>query len=238
MILTLVGKAFLLGIVVTAPVGPVGALVIRRTLSSGLFMGIMTGLGAAVCDSMFATLAALGLGPVEEFLRNYEFQLAIFGGILLLIIGAFSLNKTLREHKRHPEFTTEEELTHEIPAQLLERERSFSRDRSSLAKYGRASVGSYFITLSNPVTILGFAGTFAAFGFMSQDASQDASVEHVALIVAGVFAGAMSWWSGLSSFLHWMRGRLPKSAIYMLHLITNGIILASGVLCIVRGFLK
>jgi threonine/homoserine/homoserine lactone efflux protein len=234
-------KAVLLGIIVTAPVGPVGALVIRRTLRSGAALGIATGLGAALADTFFAFVAALGMSRIEPVLKTYEHELAWGGGLLLLAAGGVTLRKSFNE--REPQgrdaalesAATDAELSGELTASALEDERRLALEtRSARARYFRAVLGSLAITFSNPVTIVGFAGTFAAFGFWSGPAKPWL----VFWVVSGVFSGAMLWWSTLSLGLHRMRKRLSKSAIFFIQLLTSGIILLSGLLCLMRGFLK
>ena len=46
-------KGLLVGFSIAAPVGPIGVLVIRRTLTEGRLSGLFTGLGAAVADGTY-----------------------------------------------------------------------------------------------------------------------------------------------------------------------------------------
>ena len=55
-------RAVLLGLSIAAPVGPIGLLVIRRSLASGPGLGFVSGLGAAVADALYGVVAALGMG--------------------------------------------------------------------------------------------------------------------------------------------------------------------------------
>ena len=47
-------KGILIGIIASAPMGPVGVLTIQRTLKKGRWYGLVTGLGAAVSDIIYA----------------------------------------------------------------------------------------------------------------------------------------------------------------------------------------
>ena len=49
-ILDLLVKGLIVGVVVSAPLGPVGVLCIQRTLNKGRWYGFVTGLGAALSD--------------------------------------------------------------------------------------------------------------------------------------------------------------------------------------------
>ncbi len=234
-IFSLVGKAVILGILVTAPVGPVGALVIRRTLKSGMLMGVFTGLGAALADSAFAFLAVLGVSWIEELIKQYEGQIALVGGVALLVMGSVSLSKNLREHRASKKPDPIDELSPE----LAESEQRFHRSSGHwVSKLFRGAAGSLVITLTNPVTIVGFAGAFTVFGFGGAELFDLNVHAYRGLIVAGVFVGAMTWWSGLSLLVFWMSGRLSKSSIFMVHFLTSGVILASGLLCLGRALTK
>ncbi len=68
-----------LGFSIAAPVGPIGLLVIRQSLSGGARAGLRCGLGAAVADLCYGALAAAG---VTLFARWQE-QAALCGGLLL-----------------------------------------------------------------------------------------------------------------------------------------------------------
>ena len=46
-------RGLLLGFSIAAPVGPIGVLCIRRTLTQGWRIGFLTGLGAATADATY-----------------------------------------------------------------------------------------------------------------------------------------------------------------------------------------
>ena len=45
-------KALLLGVAVAAPLGPIGALCINRTLERGFFAGVAGGIGTSLADGL------------------------------------------------------------------------------------------------------------------------------------------------------------------------------------------
>ena len=55
-ILEIVVKGMIIGIVASAPMGPVGVLCIQRTLNKGRAYGFVTGTGAALSDILYALL--------------------------------------------------------------------------------------------------------------------------------------------------------------------------------------
>jgi len=82
-----------IGLAVAAPVGPVGLLCIRRTLSGGAAVGFASGLGAAAADAAYATMAALGTGAAMRFLDDHAAEIGIAGGTLLLVLAASGLRR-------------------------------------------------------------------------------------------------------------------------------------------------
>ena len=65
-ILDLLIKGFIVGVVVSAPLGPVGVLCIQRTLNKGRWFGFVTGLGAALSDICYALLTGYGMSFMDE----------------------------------------------------------------------------------------------------------------------------------------------------------------------------
>ena len=57
-------SGFIIGVFISAPMGPIGMLVIQRTLSKGRTAALYTGVGAALSDLLYCLLSGLGLGGV------------------------------------------------------------------------------------------------------------------------------------------------------------------------------
>jgi threonine/homoserine/homoserine lactone efflux protein len=72
-------KGLLVGFSIAAPVGPIGVLVIRRTLTEGRLSGFVTGLGAAVADGTYGFIAGYGLTSISDFLIAQQFWMKLFG---------------------------------------------------------------------------------------------------------------------------------------------------------------
>ena len=129
-------RGIVIGFAIAAPVGPIGVLIIRRTLIAGRLIGFASGLGAATADAMFGSLAAFGLTLVSSLLIGQSTGIRLIGGALLCYLG---LTTVLAR-----------------PA-----ERAAAADgRGLLGAYGSTA----FLTLTNPATILSFAAVFAGLG--------------------------------------------------------------------------
>ena len=81
-------RGIVIGLMVSVPLGPMGVLIIQKTLQKGALAGFVAGMGAAFADLFYATVAAFGLGVVLNAIQSHELILQIIGGIFLVIVGA------------------------------------------------------------------------------------------------------------------------------------------------------
>lgn len=59
-----------IGILISAPMGPIGMLCIQRTLNKGRASGFFTGVGAAFSDLLYSLLTGFGLSFVINFIEK------------------------------------------------------------------------------------------------------------------------------------------------------------------------
>lgn len=84
---TLLITGFAIGFSIAAPIGPIGTLCIQRSLHNGFIVGLMCGLGAAVADALYASVAGFGLTVVKDFLLQQNLILGCIGGLFLCYLG-------------------------------------------------------------------------------------------------------------------------------------------------------
>ena len=87
--LGLVSKGLVIGILVSAPMGPIGMLCVQRTLNKGRWHGFITGLGAALSDVIYALLTCLGMGVVVNFVEANQTPLQLLGSLVLGVFGYY-----------------------------------------------------------------------------------------------------------------------------------------------------
>src|SRR4030066_1694169 len=80
-------RGLVIGFSIAAPVGPIGVLCIKRTLSSGRVIGLLSGMGAATADALYGCIAAFGLTFISNFLIREQFILRLIGGAFLCYLG-------------------------------------------------------------------------------------------------------------------------------------------------------
>lgn len=129
-------KGIAIGFAMAVPVGPIGILCIRKTLTEGRLRGLIIGLGAATADLFYGAVAAFGLTFISDTLVSQKFWIRLVGGTLLLFLGI----RIFRAKPKDPKIRL--------------------RSNGILRSY----LTSVFLTLTNPLTIFAFIAVFAALG--------------------------------------------------------------------------
>ncbi len=196
-------KGLLLGFSIAAPVGPIGVLCIRRTLNEGRISGLVSGLGAATADGFYGLVAGFGLTIISDLLIEQKSWLALIGGLYLCYLGI----KNFRA--RPTEISTETE----------------SRGLWS------AYLSTFFLTLTNPVTILSFVAIFASLGLVSSASSYISATS----LVVGVFLGSGIWWLSLSGGVSLLRERFNSQTLVWTNRIAGVILSIYGILALITA---
>jgi threonine/homoserine/homoserine lactone efflux protein len=195
-------KGIIMGFSIAAPVGPIGVLCIRRTIANGRLSGFVSGLGAATADGLYGCVAAFGLTFISGFLVSQQFWLRIVGGLFLLYLG-------VRVLLSHPA---------EKPADL-------KTNPSVIGDY----LSTFFLTITNPMTILSFAAVFAGLGLSSNGSDYSTALQ----LVSGVVIGSAAWWLSLSGIVGFFRQRFNLRAMLWVNRISGAIIIAFGLWAVV-----
>lgn len=197
-------RGIVLGLAVAAPVGPIGVLCIRRSLAEGRTVGFAVGLGAATADATYGAVAGLGLTVVSAFLVDQQAWLRLVGGVFLCYLG-------LRTILSRPA------------------ERAAGDERRGGGLLG-AYASTFFLTLTNPTTILSFAAIFAGVGV-----GAEAGDSSVVLLVGGVFLGSALWWLILSTGVGLFRNKLGPRGMRAVNVVSGTAILVFGLAAVWTG---
>lgn len=84
-------RGVMVGVLFGIPAGAVGALVVQRTWSGGIWAGLLTGLGSSAADCCYAAIGVFGLTVLSEFLLHWQGLITALGGVLILGLGLRSL---------------------------------------------------------------------------------------------------------------------------------------------------
>lgn len=203
-ILDCIYKGIIIGILASAPMGPVGILCVQRTLNKGRWYGFVTGIGAAASDIIYALITGFGMSFVMDFINNAQnkFLLQILGSIMLLIFGlyCFMSNPMKNAHKSSNKKGT---LTHN-------------------------AITAFFVTLSNPLIIFLFMATFAQFAFIIPDHPFEMSVGYLAII-----GGALLWWFGLTWVIDKIRSKFDNNSVIIINKVIGSVVIIFSLIALI-----
>lgn len=194
----LVIQGVLIGVVVAVPVGPLGLLCINRALAMGALCGLFSGLGVATADALAAGIAALGISFVSGFFTKHQMLLRLVGGSFLFYLGC------------------------KIFSTQPNRQQTVSNVNGLLNAY----VTTFFLTFSNPVTILSFLAIYAGWHVPSLHGHYfDAG-----MLALGVFIGSTLWWIGLFIGVTACHGRFSMRGFAWVHRVSGALIVGFGII--------
>ncbi len=193
-------KGIIIGIVASAPMGPVGVLCIQRTLNKGRAYGMVTGFGAAISDIIYALVTGYGLSFIYDFIHNQRnlFWLQLVGSVVLFIFGIYT-------YRSNPARNT----------------RPVSRNRSSLVQN---CVTGFFITLSNPLIILLFMAMFTPMKFMLPEQPY----YQQAIGYLSIFGGAIIWWLFITYVVNKLRSRFDVYGVWIINRIIGVVVMIAS----------
>lgn len=188
-ILEVVIKGMIIGIVASAPMGPVGVLCIQRTLNKGRAYGFVTGTGAALSDILYALLTGYGLSFLYDIINNQTALLwmQLIGAGIMFFFG-------LHTYRTNP----------------MKNKRNVSHNKSSLVRNG---ITGFFITLSNPTIILLFLGLFTPLNFMLPE--QPFFMQCIGYM--SIFGGAVLWWFFITYVVSKLRERFDVRGVRVIN---------------------
>ena len=202
-------KGFVVGICASVPLGPIGVLCIQRTLSKGRNSGFITGLGAAVSDTVFAAVSLLSISYVQKLLSDYRYLVMIAGGI---IVGIFGVRLFMTN-----------------PVKQIRRVKSGNRH------YWQDFFSTVLMTITNPGAFFLMLGLFAFIGISRVEAEP---LERIAVTLAGVFAGAALWWHILSTCINEFRNKLRLRQLIMINRVAGVVIMVLGLISLFEGIYR
>ncbi|MDR1632886.1 MAG: LysE family translocator [Dysgonamonadaceae bacterium] len=193
-------KGILIGILVSAPMGPIGLLCIQRTLNKGQWHGFFSGIGAAFSDLFYAGIVCLGMGFVVNFIEGHQTILQIAGSIFLLFFGIYIFRSNPSKQLHKPK----------------ENINSFSQDL----------ISAFFLTLSNPFILLVYIVLFSRFNFISPEEKMASML----LGLLCILIGALSWWFLITFLVGKLRKVINLRGLWMVNKIVGAVIILLSVL--------
>jgi threonine/homoserine/homoserine lactone efflux protein len=201
---TLLLKGIVIGFALALPIGPIGILCIRKTAAEGHLSGMIVGFGAASADAVYGFIAAFGLTVISDALVTRQMWFRLIGGAFLCYLG-------LKTYLAKP-------------------------PENAQASNGKGFLGSYistfFLTLTNPLSIIAFLGVFAGFGLRNTDLSLGSA----STLIAGVFLGSSLWFFLLSYGITLFRKKINAVGLGWVNRISGILIVMFGLIAIASFF--
>ena len=193
-------RGLAIGALISAPMGPIGMLIIQRTLSKGRWPAFFTGIGAALSDLFYCLLAGFGLSFITDVIERHQFALQVFGSIVLAAFGLFLFRKN----------PTRSLKTAEVDG------RSYWSD----------FISGFFLTVSNPLILFFIIGLFARFNFILPEYE----IFHYVWGYLTILGGALVWWYLVTFLVSKLRSRFNVRSLWLVNRIVGSILIAMAVI--------
>ena len=180
-------RGLAIGIIISAPMGPVGILCVQRTLDKGRRTGLYTGVGAAISDLLYCLLTGFGLSFIEEFLERNSNIIQLIGSLVLIGFGVYLF-------KSNPSRKLKKPSEQKIPA-------------------GRNILNGFLFTVSNPLIIFLIIGLFARFNFLLPEFRY----YHYMSGYLSILAGAIFWWFIITFSVNKVRAHFNVRSLYLVN---------------------
>lgn len=194
-------KGLMIGFSIAMPVGPIGLLCIRNVLTFGILCGFVTGLGAACADTIYGALAGFGVTAISTFLESNGTYLKSAGAFFLCYLGIST---------------------------FLAKSSNLNSEQMTLS-HSRAFLATFFLTLTNPMTIISFAGVYAGLGLGSENSGTYGAF----LITFGVLLGSAAWWIILSLTASFFREKMSSSSSLWLNKFSGSVLFGFGAIAFI-----
>ncbi|MCM1153607.1 MAG: LysE family translocator [Muribaculum sp.] len=192
-------RGIAIGLIISAPMGPVGILCIQRTLDKGRKAGFFTGVGAAISDLVYCLLTGFGLSFIEEFLQRNSAVIQLLGSVVLIAFSVYLFKKNPARDLHRPEAA------------------EVSTKKSILA--------GFFFTFSNPLILFLTIGLFARFNFMMAEFK----FYHYIVGYIAILAGALGWWWVVTFFIDKVRSHFNLRSMWLINKIIGAVVLLFAV---------
>ena len=205
--LEIILKGILIGLCISVPVGPIGMLVIQRTLNRGRKFGIATGLGASMSDLFYTIITLFFLSFVIDFIEAHRFIIELVGSLVVIFFGYFI-------YKNNPAVQPKpnETVQHNVY---------------------RDFISSFVLTFSNPLFLFVLIALFARIKFIHSGTSLFETI----LGILAILIGATLWWMTLTYIVSHFRSKIGMHQLKAINQITGGLISLIGCIGLVSSLI-
>ena len=185
-ILYILPRGIAIGALISAPMGPIGMLVIQRTLSKGRWPAFFTGVGAALSDLIYCLLTGFCLSFIMDFIDAHQLWIQIIGSMVLAAFGLYLYRKN--------------------PTRALKTAVPVA------SNYWSDFATGFLLTFSNPLILFFIIGLFARFNFILPEFE----IHHHIIAYTTIFGGALLWWYGVTSLVSHLGKRINVRSLKLI----------------------
>lgn len=194
-------KGIIIGVIVSAPMGPIGILCVQRTLSRGRLHGLATGLGAMVSDLIYATVTLIGLGFIDNIIKDNQLLIQVIGSIIIILFGVL--------------------LFYTNPLKILK-----PSTNSADTRYKHDFVTAFLLTLSNLAIVFLFISLFARFQYNPLD--KNWFTFSIGILSIGI--GALMWWFFITTYISKLKKYFNRQSLMFFNRVVGIILILLGIL--------
>jgi threonine/homoserine/homoserine lactone efflux protein len=199
-------KGILLGLAVSMPLGPIGIILINRTIKRGMLSGFFSGLGLATADTLLAVLAALGFNVILSFINQERFIISVIAGLIIIGIGLkIFLSNPVKDIRNREKAN-----------------KSLWRDYYSV----------FVLSISNPYTIFIFVAFFSGVHINGNVKPELVPF----FLIPGVLIGTITWWFFLSYFVSRFKKNIRLRVIVRVNKVAGIVVIVIGVIVLLSVF--
>jgi threonine/homoserine/homoserine lactone efflux protein len=199
-------KGILLGLAVSMPLGPIGIILINRTIKRGMLSGFFSGLGLASADTLLAVLAALGFNVILSFINQQRFIISVIAGLIIIGIGMkIFLSNPVKDIRNREKAN-----------------KSLWRDYYSV----------FVLSISNPYTIFIFVAFFSGVHINGNVKPELVPF----FLIPGVLIGTITWWFFLSYFVSRFKKNIRLRVIVRVNKVAGIVVIVIGMIVLLSVF--
>lgn len=198
-ILYILPRGLAIGALISAPMGPIGMLVIQRTLSKGRWAAFFTGMGAALSDLVYCLLTGFCLSFITGFIDAHKLAIQIIGSAVIAAFGLYLFRKNPTRSLRAADVTA--------------------------TNYWSDFVTGFLLTFSNPLILFFIIGLFARFTFLQPDFG----IHHYIIAYFTIFTGAMCWWYLVTLLVSRLQKRINVRSLRLINIVIGSLLFIMAV---------
>lgn len=180
MIFKLLLEGVLMGFLASIILGPTGILVIQRTVNQNQLSGMLSGMGAAVSDTIYAGISGFSVAVIFHFIRQYEILFKTGISVVLLLLGVIILFSNPQKYS--------------------------SKEITSSKNYFKNFITTFLVAASNPLIMFVHISLFAGFGIALDINNPMGAL----VILSGFLLGALIWWFSLTGVISKFKNKISK----------------------------